>query len=138
MTDTIEARVARGAALLDEAVPGWETMIDLGALDLESSCRCVVGQIGNRLMAEGIMPQAGVSWSDYEEEYRRGENDPRFPNLSFWPTWAWLKAQVSGVWAFATAGDYGFMEVYGISYTDLDEAWIALIKERFNTGNLSG
>ena len=42
--DTIETRVARGAALLDEKLPGWVHRIDLDKLDLGSPCRCVLGQ----------------------------------------------------------------------------------------------
>jgi hypothetical protein len=43
-TDTIPQRVARGAALLDEKLPGWHERIDLDRLDLASSCDCVLGQ----------------------------------------------------------------------------------------------
>lgn len=43
-TDTIEARVARGVALLDEKLPGWDRRIDLDKLDLASPCNCVLGQ----------------------------------------------------------------------------------------------
>jgi hypothetical protein len=43
--DTIAARVARGAALLDEKLPGWADRIDLDRLDLASPCRCVLGQL---------------------------------------------------------------------------------------------
>ncbi|HZE34072.1 MAG TPA: hypothetical protein VE198_21895 [Actinoallomurus sp.] len=42
--DTIEARVARGAALLDEKLPGWDQRIDLGRLNLQSECNCILGQ----------------------------------------------------------------------------------------------
>ena len=42
--DTIEVRVARGAALLDEKLPGWADRIDLDRLDLGSPCRCILGQ----------------------------------------------------------------------------------------------
>lgn len=41
---TVEDRVARGAALLDEKVPGWVDLIDLDTLDLGSPCRCILGQ----------------------------------------------------------------------------------------------
>lgn len=44
MTDNIATRVARGAALLDEKLPGWVDMIDLDRLDIRSPCRCVLGQ----------------------------------------------------------------------------------------------
>jgi hypothetical protein len=39
------ARVARGAALLDEKRPGWERRIDLGTLTLHDPCGCIVGQL---------------------------------------------------------------------------------------------
>jgi hypothetical protein len=41
---TIEARVARGAALLDEKLPGWVERIDLDKLKLSSGCNCILGQ----------------------------------------------------------------------------------------------
>jgi hypothetical protein len=44
MSDTIESRVARGAALLDERLPGWDGLIDLGRLSLSSPCNCILGQ----------------------------------------------------------------------------------------------
>jgi hypothetical protein len=44
MNDSIEARVARGADLLDKKVPNWCRRIDVGTLSLEDSCRCVLGQ----------------------------------------------------------------------------------------------
>jgi len=43
-TDTSETRVARGAALLDEKLPGWDRRIDLDNLHLGSKCDCVLGQ----------------------------------------------------------------------------------------------
>jgi hypothetical protein len=42
---TIAERVARGAALLDEREPGWWQRIDLGALDMDEPCECVLGQL---------------------------------------------------------------------------------------------
>lgn len=42
--DTIETRVARGAALMDDKLPGWVERIDLDRLDLHSSCNCILGQ----------------------------------------------------------------------------------------------
>lgn len=38
-------RVARGAALLDEQVPGWERRIDPDRLDVTSACGCILGQV---------------------------------------------------------------------------------------------
>lgn len=42
---TIIERVARGAALLDERVPGWETKINVRELRLGSCVHCVLGQL---------------------------------------------------------------------------------------------
>jgi hypothetical protein len=41
---TITERVAAGAALLDERLPGWADKIDLTRLDLSSDCNCILGQ----------------------------------------------------------------------------------------------
>lgn len=43
--EPIETRVNRGAALLDEKVPGWWERIDLEQLQLSSCIRCVLGQL---------------------------------------------------------------------------------------------
>lgn len=46
MSATIYAeRVARGAALLDEKVPGWDRRINLGSLDLGDGDCCIIGQL---------------------------------------------------------------------------------------------
>lgn len=42
---TITERVARGAALLDEKLPGWVERIDLDKLNLFDDERCVIGQL---------------------------------------------------------------------------------------------
>lgn len=39
------ARVARGAAHLDKARPGWFNRIDVGTLTLHEACGCIVGQL---------------------------------------------------------------------------------------------
>lgn len=43
-TATIEERVAKGAALMDAKVPGWEKRIDANRLDMASCVDCVLGQ----------------------------------------------------------------------------------------------
>jgi hypothetical protein len=45
MSDELAERVERGAALLDERRPGWWDEVDLSKLDLNSCCRCVLGQL---------------------------------------------------------------------------------------------
>lgn len=45
MSSDIATRVAKGVALLDEQVPGWDGHIDLIKLDVKSTDRCVLGQV---------------------------------------------------------------------------------------------
>ncbi|AHH98235.1 hypothetical protein [Kutzneria albida] len=42
---SIEERVARGAALLDEKQPDWFQQIDLDKLKLDCPARCVLGHL---------------------------------------------------------------------------------------------
>lgn len=44
MPEPITERVAQGAALLDEKLPGWHERIDVGRLDLGDTCDCILGQ----------------------------------------------------------------------------------------------
>jgi hypothetical protein len=41
----VAERVAKGAALLDEKVPGWDQRIDLEILAMRGTCECVLGQL---------------------------------------------------------------------------------------------
>jgi hypothetical protein len=45
LDEPAEARVARGARLLDEHQPGWRHRIDRDRLDMGSDYNCVVGQL---------------------------------------------------------------------------------------------
>lgn len=42
---TIAQRVAKGAALLDEKIPGWPRMVEVAILDIDDPCKCVLGQV---------------------------------------------------------------------------------------------
>ena len=42
---TIDERVTKGAALLDQRIPGWREMIDRDALDIDSCVWCILGQL---------------------------------------------------------------------------------------------
>ena len=44
MSNRIPTNVRRGAAFLDERLPGWRKRIRLDELDLSSGCNCVLGQ----------------------------------------------------------------------------------------------
>lgn len=43
--NTVRQNVARGAALLDEKMPGWEDKIDLERLSMYDGCDCILGQL---------------------------------------------------------------------------------------------
>ena len=58
---TVAGRVARGAALLNEKLPGWDERIDLAGLELSSCYRCVLGQ----LFARSPGPETGSELSPY-------------------------------------------------------------------------
>lgn len=70
--DTVEARVARGVALLDGQWPDWPEHVDLRTFDITSPCRCVVGQLFGRYVPERL----GISVfadSDYGFEVYEGD-----------------------------------------------------------------
>lgn len=54
--DDARARVAKGAAHLDQVRPGWWTRIDVGTLTLHDPCGCIVGQLcgTGRLFQRGL------------------------------------------------------------------------------------
>lgn len=43
--DEATTRVARGAAYLDQTTPDWARKIDVGTLNIENACLCVLGQV---------------------------------------------------------------------------------------------
>ena len=45
---TIAERVARGAALLDQHMPGWENKVNLNILDIGLMDDCILGQCYGR------------------------------------------------------------------------------------------
>lgn len=42
----VQERVQRGAALLDEKLPGWRSKIDVDTLDIANPYNCIAGQLG--------------------------------------------------------------------------------------------
>lgn len=107
MMDSVEARVARGAALLDEKRPGWERKIDLAVFALDDGCKCVVGQLfGDYIDGIGLLGCPGPWNTALDLEWERR---------------------------------HGFLTSYGESWSweELEEAWASLLKERFDSGNLS-
>lgn len=110
MSETIEARVARGAAWLDQNEPGWERRVDLAKLELQDSCRCVLGQVFAE-QAEQQTPGLDGYW--WAERYY------------------WIVSERSKAHGFVRDVEAG--EEWSV----LDEAWIELLKERFSNGTLS-
>ena len=117
MPDHYIDRVARGAALLDEHLPGWTDEIDLDDLDLENPCLCVLGQVGFTL---GHANREGGTFSlALDHLYSKVDSKQEF---DFFPY------------------DYGFdacfdSELDGTedknqAYAWLDETWRALIDDR--------
>lgn len=45
LDEAVGARVMRGAALLDEKVPGWRERVNPDTLDMSSDRNCVLGQL---------------------------------------------------------------------------------------------
>jgi hypothetical protein len=62
-----DENVQRGAALLDEKVPGWDKLIDLDTLRMSSCTSCIVGQVMLTTHADEI----GKYYSD-SRVYARG------------------------------------------------------------------
>jgi hypothetical protein len=54
MSTTIAERVAKGAALLDEKIPGWADRIDLHRFYIGSTCDCVLGQLHDGSYTDGM------------------------------------------------------------------------------------
>lgn len=100
--------VAAGAEWLDNNFPGWEREIDLGTLSLDNCQECICGQ-SLRKVAFGAGAMDGYHYATY------------FSGRS--KDWAIAHG------FYVNGTDENWRMVEGI--------WVELIKERFNTGNLS-
>lgn len=101
-----ERRIEKGMALLDERLPGWERKIDLGTLDLQSGCDCVLGQLALDL---------GVRHDPNEDP------DEKFIEAAvmLWP-----------IDSSKRAVDYGFNANHYWETSDLTAAWLTAIGKR--------
>jgi len=68
------ARVAKGAALLDEKRPGWEQLIDLDILDIEDGTRCVTAQLSGQNAWYTGMQQLGLNVRTYTDHGFRADD----------------------------------------------------------------
>lgn len=108
---TVKERVARGAALLDRIVPGWEKRIDLEKLDLASCEFCVCGQLAN------------TSRSRFVRERLEDPRDGYYVFLDYIKS----KRKTDGE-SYEISDEFGF-STYG-SFSYLNRQWKNLIEER--------
>jgi hypothetical protein len=94
--DTIEVRVARGAALLDEKLPGWADHIELDRLRLTSSCNCVLGQAFREDVVHANSYRAGLI-NLFDSDYAYDEAVAHGFDLGDW------EAESGAAWLALTA-----------------------------------
>lgn len=112
MTDSIEARVARGAAWLDENEPGWERRVEVNELRMKDGCRCVLGYVFREDAQEGAYGNDGFNYAVESNRYLYDHT-----------------AELGFDCYCSEDSEYG--------YAALSKAWMALLKERFASGTLS-
>lgn len=118
--EDLRENVARGAAWLDSARPGWQWDIDPATLNLNDDRRCVLGQVGRTIAAENGVT---LPWGGYFAILQGG------PGTECVAT---LHAAVSGN-SIEWAVHHGFFAMgTGHAYRALDDMWIAEIKDRVN------
>lgn len=78
---TIKERVAAGAALLDERMPGWEQDVNPHTLDLSSPCHCVLGQIFG-LYDHGVETMAQIPQFEAEDQGFWTSSDSEYDELT--------------------------------------------------------
>lgn len=108
-------RVAKGAATLDEILPGWERKIDLEHLYLESACDCVLGQL-----AVDLLPHS--PGDPYEEAVEELSPWVEFERQARW-------AELRGFALGLAPGNKDYDDEAAAWY-DLTEAWKRLIRQR--------
>lgn len=134
MNKTVEARVSNGAKFLDEVAPGWEDRIDLATLDLKLGTHCICGQTfssevvlkeGNGFNYALSIFTEGAAWV---RAWTKAAGKSRF-----------LSWEVAEALGFAIDLDDPIqVENDDESWNELQETWVALIKERANLGIFSG
>lgn len=120
MTD-VEERVEAGAEWLDEHAPGWEHKLSFQELKMESPCSCVLGQVFfQEALAAGIL---NSEWHDQD--------------LVTKPAGFHYAGKRVGL---CNSEELGFDAMGGEpeEYDELRDAWLALVKDRFDNGTLSG
>lgn len=101
-----ETLAPKGAALLDEKMPGWADKIDLDELQLNDQCNCVLGQVYGGY-DDGTAELFGYIFDDAREG-----------DVPDWGT------------ARAYGFDAGFMNGEFTGFGDLQKEWEYLIEQR--------
>lgn len=111
------ARIAKGAALLDEKRPGWERLLDLDTLDIRSGDHCVTAQL------------SGVHswWRGMEMLDLTEEDDGTYISHGF-------NAEERHINGVRVADEYD----QGAVYDTLNTLWKALITTRLAAGQGDG
>lgn len=79
--DTVNERVERGAALLDEKRPGWPEAVDLGRLNIRSTCDCIAGQLGGFRETTQSLGLYGVT-EDVMHGFEADDDDAEYAALT--------------------------------------------------------
>lgn len=117
--DSVKVRVQRGVEWLDENKPGWEYTINFEKFEMENACRCVLG------------------FAFQEEAMKAGERTLNGEALGYWFV---LGKYIDGGYYDGTewAVKHGFHYDIGEPWETLQIEWTRVIKDRFDTGVLSG
>lgn len=91
---TVEERIERGAALLDEIRPGWRSQVNPDGLRMRSAEFCVLGQLYGNFYdaADDIFDGRYLSGAIEHGLHARMESDPGSPE--FWNEREWAELEV--------------------------------------------
>lgn len=127
-----EVEIAAGAEWLDGFKPGWEREIEPATLELQSPCRCILGQVFHDEAVQSAV-DANIE-NDTEEELE----------LDGFNGFDWVlenQGHTFSPWAHRhgfTVISYGGYAVYQEAWKQLETEWIDFVKDRFSRGALSG
>ena len=125
-----EKEVAAGAAWLDEEYPGWEGRIDFSNLDILYCEKCIIGQaVFGYVYEQGTIADVVTDENRWMiEPCQRGDrimaSNAVFYSLHDTP---WRRAH-----------GFELAEWSKVDGAALEATWEALVKERYNSGLLSG
>lgn len=92
-------RVVRGAALLDEKAPGWDSAVNPDELRMASSCGCVLGQAYGDYYRGQARLFLGLSrtGSAIEHGFQIGEREPERDYDTLARLWGYLIRRRRGI-----------------------------------------